>query len=189
MLCFLETETTKNPRYPEGPARHLDVLRQKLSLPPHCLETIFDSQLPSPKLSPKIPPKLSLAHKRGHFSSKITPAVRAIARQLRDRNCLAAIFVRDIKMSLLAHWVFFNAKSLGKFKERIHKSFLESRQGKNWISIANGCGTNSSKVSNRGGSSGGFSRSGLVRPDLSFLVLFGTFPIFSRFPRFVRGFS
>ena len=49
--------------------------------PVHCLATIFDSQLPSPKLSPKMPPKLSLAHKRGHFSSfKITPAVRAIAR-------------------------------------------------------------------------------------------------------------
>ena len=45
--------------------RHLDVSRQKLT--PHCLATIFDSQLPSPKLSPKMPPKLSLAHKRGHF--------------------------------------------------------------------------------------------------------------------------
>ena len=51
--------------YPEGPARHLDVSGQKLS--PHCLETIFDSQLPSPKSSPKMPPKLSLPHRRGHF--------------------------------------------------------------------------------------------------------------------------
>ena len=51
--------------FPEGPARHLDVSGQKLS--PHCLETIFDSQLPSPKLSPKMPPKLSLPHRRGHF--------------------------------------------------------------------------------------------------------------------------
>ena len=50
---------------PEGPARHLDVSGQKLS--PHCLETIFDSQLPSPELSPKMPPKLSLPHRRGHF--------------------------------------------------------------------------------------------------------------------------
>ena len=50
---------------PEGPARHLDVSGQKLS--PHCLETIFDSQLPSPKSSPKMPPKLSLPHRRGHF--------------------------------------------------------------------------------------------------------------------------
>ena len=33
-----------------------------------CLETIFDLQLASPKLSPKMPPGLSLAHKRGlHF--------------------------------------------------------------------------------------------------------------------------
>ena len=45
--------------------RHLDVSGQKLS--PHCLETIFDSQLLSPKLSPKMPPKLSLPHRRGHF--------------------------------------------------------------------------------------------------------------------------
>ena len=48
---------------PDGPARHLDVSRQKLT--PHCLEIIFDSQLPSPKLSPKMLPKLPLAHKRG----------------------------------------------------------------------------------------------------------------------------
>ena len=50
---------------PEGPARQIDVSRQKLS--PHCLEAIFDSQLPSPKLSPQMPPKLSLPHKRGLF--------------------------------------------------------------------------------------------------------------------------
>ena len=36
-----------------------------------------------------------VAHKRGHFSSfKITRAVRVIARQLRDKNCLEAIFAR-----------------------------------------------------------------------------------------------
>ena len=51
--------------HPEGPARHLDVSGQEFS--PHCLETIFDSQLPSPKSSPKMPPKLSLPHRRGHF--------------------------------------------------------------------------------------------------------------------------
>ena len=50
---------------PEGPARHLDASRQKLT--PHCLAAIFDSQLPSPKLSLKIPPKLPLPHNRGHF--------------------------------------------------------------------------------------------------------------------------
>ena len=55
----------ETPPFPEGPARHLDVPGQKLS--PHCLETIFDSQLPSPKSSPKMPPKLSLPHRRGHF--------------------------------------------------------------------------------------------------------------------------
>ena len=42
-----------------------------------------------------MPPKLSLAHKRGHLISsfKITLAVRVIARQLKEKNCLAAIFV------------------------------------------------------------------------------------------------
>ena len=51
--------------YPEGLARHLDASRQKLT--PHCLAAIFDSQLPSPKLSLKMPPKLPLPHKRGLF--------------------------------------------------------------------------------------------------------------------------
>ena len=48
---------------PEGPARHLDASRQKLT--PHCLAAIFDSQLPSPEVSLKMPPKLPLPHKRG----------------------------------------------------------------------------------------------------------------------------
>ena len=61
----LPAPPTHTHTHPEGPARHLDVSGQKLS--PHCLETIFDSQLPSPKLSPKMPPKLSLPHRRGHF--------------------------------------------------------------------------------------------------------------------------
>ena len=77
--------------HPEGPTRQIDVSRQKLS--PHCLEAIFDLQLPSPKLSPKMPPKLSLPHKKGLFILfQINPAVRVIARQVRDKNCLAAIF-------------------------------------------------------------------------------------------------
>ena len=76
---------------PEGPARQIDVSRQKLS--PHCLEAIFDSQLPSPKLSPKMPPELSLPHKRGLFVLlQNYPMARVIARQVRDKNCLAAIF-------------------------------------------------------------------------------------------------
>ena len=65
--------------------------RQKLS--PHCLEAIFDSQLPSPKLSPKMPPKRLSPTREGFLSSfKINPAVRVIARQVRDKNCFAAIF-------------------------------------------------------------------------------------------------
>ena len=51
--------------HPEGPARHLDASRQKLT--PHCLAAIFDSQLPSPKLSLKMPPKLPLPRKTGLF--------------------------------------------------------------------------------------------------------------------------
>ena len=50
---------------PEGPARHLDASRQKLT--PHCLAAIFDSQLPSLKLPLKMPPKLPLPLNRGHF--------------------------------------------------------------------------------------------------------------------------
>ena len=90
---------------PEGPARHHNVSRQILS--PHCLETIFDSQLPSPKLSPKMPRKLSLPTQERIFPSfKTNPVVRVIARQLRDKNCLAAIFgPRHQHVPLLAHWV------------------------------------------------------------------------------------
>ena len=40
-----------------------------------------------------MPPKLSLAHKRGHFSSSnITATVRVLAKELTDKNCLEAIF-------------------------------------------------------------------------------------------------
>ena len=50
---------------PEGPARHLDASQQKLT--PHFLAATFDSRLPSPKLSLKMPPKMPLPHKRGHI--------------------------------------------------------------------------------------------------------------------------
>ena len=75
-----------------------DASRQKLT--PHCLAAIFDSQLPSPKLSLKMPPKLPLPHKRGFFllsksppqervfsSFKITPAVSVIAGRLSGKSC------------------------------------------------------------------------------------------------------
>ena len=83
----------KHKRYPEGPARHLDVSRQKVS--PHCLETIFDSQLPSPKLSPKMRPKLSLPHKRGFLPLSKLPCGEGSCEtifRLKDKYCLAAIF-------------------------------------------------------------------------------------------------
>ena len=69
--------------YAESPARHLNASRQKLT--PHCLAAIFDSQLPSPKLSLKMPPKsiASPLTREGFFSClKIGPAVRVIPRQL-----------------------------------------------------------------------------------------------------------
>ena len=78
-------------QFPEGPARQIDVSRQKLS--PHCLEAIFDSQLPSPKRLLKCLPNCLSPTREGFLSSfKINPAVRVIARQVRDKNCLAAIF-------------------------------------------------------------------------------------------------
>ena len=90
--------------YPEGSARHLDVPGQKLS--PHCLEPIFDSQLPSPKSSPKMPPKLSLPHRRGHFFLfQNYPCgegnCEAIERHL---DVPGQFLSRDIKMSRRAHW-------------------------------------------------------------------------------------
>ena len=78
--------------FPEGPARQIDVSRQKLS--PHCLEAIFDSQLPSqPNCLLKCLPNCLSPTREGFLSSfKINPAVRVIARQVRDKICLAAIF-------------------------------------------------------------------------------------------------
>ena len=89
----------------EGPARHLDVSRQKLS--PHCLVTIFDSQLPSPKLSPKVPPKMSLAHKRGLFSlSQNDPRGEGNCETIEKTKIVSRQFLsRSIKMSLLAHFI------------------------------------------------------------------------------------
>ena len=58
---------------PEGPARHLDTSQQKLT--PHCLAAIFDSQLPSPKLSLKMPPKIASPPQERVFFlfQKLTP--------------------------------------------------------------------------------------------------------------------
>ena len=59
-LCPLRSQTQCQPR---GPCETSRCLAAKLS--PHCLATIFGLQVPSPKLSPNMPPKLCLAHKRG----------------------------------------------------------------------------------------------------------------------------
>ena len=45
-------------------------------LPPHCLETIFDSRFASPNLSPKMPPKLSLPPREGIFPLSKLPLGR-----------------------------------------------------------------------------------------------------------------
>ena len=134
---------------------------------PHwTLETIFDSQLPSPKLSPKMPLKLSLAHKRGGlFSSfKITPAVRVFARQLRDKNRLAAILSRDIRMSRRAHWVprWADFSFLREKKREGSQNFRPQSWGRKWLRQFYGC-----------------------------LALFGSFcwktPIAHKIPRFMGG--
>ena len=54
---------------------------------------MFASQLPPPKLSLKMPLQIaSPPQERAFFSFQMTPAVRAIARQLSGKNCLAVIF-------------------------------------------------------------------------------------------------
>ena len=64
-----------------------------------------------------MPPKLPLPHKRGPFSSfKITVAVKAITRQLRGENCLAAIFASR-------HWGRLSGPS-GKDCRKISKFVL-----------------------------------------------------------------
>ena len=75
---------------PEGPPRHLDVSRRKLS--PHCLETIFGSQLPSPKSSPELPPKLSLAHKRHIFPLSKLPLQWGTLRDNWETNIVSRQF-------------------------------------------------------------------------------------------------
>ena len=79
-------------KYPEGPARHLNALRQKLT--PNCRVTTFDAQLSSPESSLRCPPPKIASHpqERELFSAfKMAPAVRAIARQLSGKSCLAAL--------------------------------------------------------------------------------------------------
>ena len=99
----------------------------------NCLPTIFGSQLPSPKLSPKMPPKLSPAHKRGHFSSpKITAAVRVIATQLRDKNCLAAIFAprhQDVSSGPLGKKSYSNVLSMPNMTGRLGYRTMEMKGG------------------------------------------------------------
>ena len=77
----------------------------------NCLPTVSRQFLtrnyPRPNCFPKCLPNCLSPTREGFLSSfKINPAVRVIARQVRDRNCLAAIFApRHQDVSLLAHWV------------------------------------------------------------------------------------
>ena len=80
---------------------------QKLS--PHCLETSFDSQLPSPKSSPKMPPKLFLPHRRGHFFLFQNYPCGEGNREAIERQKLSR-GKNDIKMSRRAHWVLEKAR-------------------------------------------------------------------------------
>ena len=73
----------------------------------------IDSQLPSPKLSPKMPPKLSLPHnKKALFLFQNYPSVRVSARQWRDKIVAQQLLSRDIKMSVLAHWLLSQTQTL-----------------------------------------------------------------------------
>ena len=65
-------------------------------LSPHCVETIFDSHLPSPKLSPKTSSRTVSPPQERFFSS----FCEIIERQKLPHG---NILHRDIKMSLLAH--------------------------------------------------------------------------------------
>ena len=124
--------------YPEGRARQIDVSRQKLS--PHCLEAIFDSQLPSPKLSPKMPPKLSLPHKRGLFilfqkwprgegNCKTSERQKIVSRQFE-------FLPRDINLSLLAHWVGIpkRADSRPPFGQDFYQTYARTRVERGFFS-------------------------------------------------------
>ena len=77
---------------PEGRARHLDVSGRKLS--PHTVSRQFLTRnYPRPNRLLKCLPNCLFPTREGILSSfKITPAVRVIARQLRDKNCHGAIF-------------------------------------------------------------------------------------------------
>ena len=90
---------------PRGPCETpINVSRQKLT--PHCLATIFDSQLPLPKVSPKMPPKLSLAQwrKRGHFFLfQNCPRGEGNCETIERQKLSRGNFL--LKVSLSAHWV------------------------------------------------------------------------------------
>ena len=75
----------------------------------NCLPTVSRQFLtrnyPRPNCLLKCLPNCLSPTREGFLSSfKINPAVRVIARQVRGKNCLAAIFAPDINLSLLAHW-------------------------------------------------------------------------------------
>ena len=76
---------------PEGPARHLDASRQKLT--PHCLAAILTLNYPRRNCILKYLPNCLSPTREDIFSSfKIALVVRVTARQLSGKNCLTAIF-------------------------------------------------------------------------------------------------
>ena len=66
----------------------------------------FGQTIPSPTLSPKMPPKQPPAHKRGlYFLFQNYPRNQGLfARQLRDNNCLAAIFAMTSRSLFWPTW-------------------------------------------------------------------------------------
>ena len=91
MVCF---------PLPREPCETSRCLAAKLS--PHCLGTTFDSQLPSPKFPPKMPPKVSLAHKRGLLCLfQNYPRGEGTCEPLETKIASRKFLSRDIKLSLL----------------------------------------------------------------------------------------
>ena len=98
---------------PEGPAQHLNASRQQLT--PHCLAAILDSQLPSPKLSPKCLPNCLSPTREVFFPlSKLPPRRGQLCRDRVAKIVSRQFLPRGIEMPLRALWVF-GKESRGKF--------------------------------------------------------------------------
>ena len=118
---------------------------------PHCLAAIFDSQLPSPKLSLKMPPKLPLSHKRN--CPRGEGKCGAIERQKLSRSnfCLAAsrCLSRPSGLTSLESWLLKSeraqfGKLFGDFCQELSGTKITSQKrsdhgGRKSRSASGGC--------------------------------------------------